>query len=150
MSKLINILFVIGILVISWLNGFGQQRPMICIYFEEDTEFINVGMREDSTFTSFSIDKEGFETEEQRKKIREEYDRQVDPYQPPPSFTINFISSWKPEKVTSIKEIDNNCIRLVTVDELRKDELGGSLVTFIKKLPNGTFLKWIAVLMAEE
>lgn len=147
---MINILFVIGILVISWLNGFGQQRPMICIYFEEDTEFINVGMREDSTFTSFSIDKEGFETEEQRKKIREEYDRQVDPYQPPPSFTINFISSWKPEKVTSIKEIDNNCIRLVTVDELRKDELGGSLVTFIKKLPNGTFLKWIAVLMAEE
>jgi len=93
MSKLINILFVIGIMAISWLNGFSQQKPMLCIYFEEDTEFINVGMREDSMFTSFSIVKAGFETEEQRKKVLEEYNRQVDPYQPPPSFTINFISS---------------------------------------------------------
>jgi hypothetical protein len=151
MSKLIYISFVFGLLAISWQDGFGQQRTMLCIYFEEDTEFINVGMREDSTFTSFSIVKKGFETEEQRKNVRKEYNRQVDPYQPPPSFTINFISSWKPEKVKSIKEInDNDCSRLVTVDELRNEGFDGSLVIFIKKLQDGTFLNWVTVLMAEE
>lgn len=150
MSKLIKIVVLAGMFFIGSLNGYAQDIPRLCISFEEDTEFLNVGMREDSTFTSFSIVKEGFETEEQRQKVREEYYRQVDPYQPPPSFTINFISSWKPEKVMSIKEIDNDCVRLVNVDEFRKEKLGGSVVTFIKQLSDGTFLKWIAVLMAEE
>lgn len=153
---MINILFVISTLAVSWQNVFGQQHwPMVCICFENDTEFINANIREDSTFTSFSIVKGGFETEEQRKKVVEEYRRQVDPYQPPPSFTINFISSWKPEKIMSIKEIDN-CVALVTVDEFRKDDFRSpsgtrsDLYSFIKKLPDGTFLKWIAGLMAEE
>jgi len=148
MSQLIKIISVFSSFAINWVNGYSQQTSVICIYFEEDTEFLNVSIREDLTFTSFIIVQKGFETEEQRRKVLEEYHHQVDSYQPPPSFTINFLSTSKPEKVISIDE--SQCLRLVTVNDLRKEGLGGSLVMFINKLPDDKFLKWIAVLMAKE
>lgn len=148
MPKLIKIISVLSVLAISWINGYSQQSPVLCICFEEGTEFLNVSTRVDSAFTSFSIVQKGYETEEKRKELLEEYHRQVDPYQPPPSFKINYLSTSKPEKVFSIDE--SKCLRVVSIHEFRKHELGGSLVIFIKKLSNDKFLKWIAVLMAEE
>jgi len=36
------------------------------------------------------------------------------------------------------------------VDELRQEGFDSSIVIFIKKLADGAFVKWFAVLMAEE
>lgn len=147
MSKLIKIpsifvLFALGGSVLA-----SAQEPLSqCLFFEQGAEFITINMTADSARTSFSIVRNGFETEEQRKKVREEYDRQIDPYQPPPSFTINFSSDSKPERLETIEEL--YCISL---EEFRETggRGAGPLRFFFQKNPDSTFHMWDNIMLWE-
>lgn len=150
MFKLIYISIVIIVLSsVGNLNGYAQDQPRLCVYFKQSAKYIEIKLREDSTHTHFKIIRKGFETEEQRKKAWEEY--RQDPFADElyPIFYRTFYSVRKPEKLTSIKEVD--CVDLISLDEYRQKDFRtprkarSDLVIFIQKLPDSTFLKWDVV-----
>lgn len=145
MSKLIKILFIFVLFALGGSVHGNAQGPLPqCLVFDRGAELINIRMTEDSIRTSISIMRKGYETEEQRKKAREEYHRQGDPYQPPPSFTINFSSDSKPETIETIEEL--HCISL---EEFRETDGRGAgpMRFFFQKNPDGTFLMWDNMLL---
>lgn len=137
-------------------NGYSQQIPKLCICFKEETKYIKMGfIHKDSTWTGFSIIREGYETKEKRQKERIKRSQKRFPDMSLPPFYLNFYSTEKPVKLNFIKNI-TACVDIVTVNEFRQDEFKmpkearSGLFIFIKKLNDGTFLKWDAMLMAVE
>lgn len=135
--------------------GNAQNKPRLCICFKENTKYISMDMRKDSTVTSFSIVRKGYETEEQREKERIRWEEIKSRIPIPPQFEYNFYSTKKPQKINSISTIDE-CVRIVTVESYRKKDFkmpenaSSDLFIFIKKLENGRYLKWEALKMAIE
>lgn len=136
-------------------KGLAQKKPQLCICFTEKTKYIEVNTSEDSTKTSFTIVRGGFETKEKRKKNLENYQAGPPSASGQPSFTINYYTSKRPERIDLINSNDE-CEFFITLDQFRQKEfgfpkgIGGSQVIFLKKLPDGSFLKWNPILMARE
>ena len=100
----------------------------------------------DSTRTSFSINKSGFETEEQKQNAIEQYKKRG-PVQPP-TFSIGYISGEFTQK-KSLEDI--NCALMLSVDKFRQHDfvypqgIGASSVFFIKKESESNFIVWKAI-----
>lgn len=143
---------LIGFILLCTISGYSQITPKLCICFDEDTKYISIGyISGDSTFAGFSIVREGYETEEKRKKAKKRHQKKF-PHSPHITMYYNFYAVMKPVKINSIKAVDE-CIEVVTVNEYRQDEFkepenaSDGLFIFIKKLPDGTFLKWKVAFM---
>lgn len=137
------------------IHFFGQsQSPeKLCVCFNQGNKFIDINIQDkDSTFTHFKIIREGFETEEQRKIVMEEYRRNL--FDLPPNFYMTFFAVKKPEKIYSIDEI--NCVDIVSLNEYRKNNYrrpvgtSSSLFIFIQKITDEKFLKWNVLMEAIE
>ncbi|SMO85107.1 hypothetical protein SAMN06265219_112160 [Gracilimonas mengyeensis] len=109
-------------------------------------------MRKDSAATSFSIVRQDYESDEKKEEIRSRKDNEAEP---PIPLTNNFFSTKKPLKVSTVEKI-SDCVKLVTVAEFRKTDFKmperarSTLFIFTKKLEDGMFLKWDALLMVTE
>ena len=104
MLRLIKLIIPIGFLVISSPKGYAQNLPRICIYFQEETNFINVDIEEDSTYTDFRIVREGFETPKKREIAQKKW--QHSPTEAKfPYFYYDFYAVRKPQKIHSVENI---------------------------------------------
>lgn len=132
--------------------GNAQSNSKLCILFNKNTEYISVNVANDSMRTAFNIVIEGYETKEKREKAIKDWAKQVNRVAGGPNFYYNFFSIHKPVKISSIKEV-KECAETVSVNEFRQkdfeasDQVTEPSVIFIKKLPDGTFLKWEAGLL---
>lgn len=149
--KNIHPLIVLGLVFNFFYTGYSQEASKLCICFTEKTEFIEVKSNHDSTKTNFSIIQKGFESEEKRKKVIEEYRKR--PPTMPPDFTIDYFATEKPKKISSIGNVD--CALILSVKEFRLKEVGypddvrDSNVFFLKKIADNEYLKWEAVIAIE-
>lgn len=153
MFRIIKFFSVLGLIAITGLNSYAQSNSKLCIIFDKNTKYISVDIPNDSTGASFTIVREGFETKEKREKAMKKW-LEAHRIAISPTFYYNFVSIHKPVKIDSKKELDE-CIKIVSVNEYRKDEFeepknaSDGLFIFIKKLPNGTYLKWMATFMVQ-
>lgn len=154
MYRLIKFFLAFTIIVVATSCVYAQSNSKLCILFDENSKYIDMNTSKDSMSAAFNIVMEGYETEEKRKKAKREWAKREDRVAGGPHFYYNFFSVNKPIKIKSIKSL-TECVAIVTVDEFRQDEfsetnnISDALVFFIKKLPNGSFLKWEAGLMLQ-
>lgn len=156
MKKLAIISLQITVIVFCFsINAYTQNNSNLCICFNSNTKYIDLSFSEDSTLVAFNIAREGYETEEKREEVKKEYENKFPRIPIPIQFYYNYYSVNKPQIIDTIKEVDD-CIDLVSVYEYRRKDFSppknasSNLAIFIQRLPNGTYLKWEAIIMAIE
>ncbi len=160
MRKLTLITILTYLVQVSFtFDVYAQNIPMTCICFSDQTPFINIRINKDSTLTEFQIINEGYETEESRKKVFDEYDKNpwVFAFAPEDLFYQTYYSYGEKtsSQVTSL-ENEKACIEFVTVEEIRSKsfinakEASDSIFIFFKKIADNEYLRWEALWHAIE
>lgn len=126
-----------------------QNSEKLCICFNQADKFIDVNLQDkDSTLTYFKIIREGFETEEQRKIVMEEYRKNL--FNPEPNFYMTFIAGEKPKMISSFDEI--YCANTISLKEYRRNGYKRPMGTksdqfiFVQKINDKKFLKWEVIM----
>jgi hypothetical protein len=103
----------------------------------------------DTSRASISIYINGFESKKKREKVMMEYKKKTNSKNNSDialqTFSANFLSFTKPEKLNSLNGID-----LILLNQFNPYIQISNPTYLIVKQNDGTYLKWKAMLMAEE
>lgn len=144
-TKIIIILLFCSCLTFSQKNNNSESLNILIVQGEKQIESLIIN--KDTTRCSISFYINGFETKKKREKAICSYKKNAKNNSLGlPTFSINFISSWKPEKLVSLNGID-----YISITEFIKSNLKTTNPTFIiLKQNDGSYLKWKVIILSPE
>lgn len=99
----------------------------------------------DTSRVSISIYINGFESKKKREKVIAEYKNKRNNDSKLPTFSANFLSTIKPEKINSL-----NGVNYISTKQFNPYIQIQNPTYFIVKQKDGTYLKWKTIFFAEE
>lgn len=115
----------------------------------KDSLLAYYSVSKDSLCTSLSLYINGYESKQKREKIISQYQKNVkgkrDSYLRLPTFSVNFLSMTKPEKIYSLDSLN-----YITTKEFNNYDTIPIPSYFIIPQKDGTYLRWRAVAVVSE
>lgn len=142
---------IIILLIFHFFSSYSQNNTNIKQQYirvvKGDKQIESLIVNKDTTSFSISIYINGFESKKKREKALSYHKKKnFKKNLLLPSFTINFISSWKPEKLFSIVDIEH-----ISVKEFANSNLEITHPTYILlEQDDGSYLKWKVFHLAPE
>lgn len=144
---------IIVILIFSFNCIYAQEKSLsnndIILINPKDPLLAYYSVTKDTTRASISIYINGYQSKKKREKITSEYklktNRKRAAYTKLPTFSVNFLSITKPQKLTSLDGFD-----YITANEFDPYSKIASPIYLIMRQNDGTYLKWKTTVLREE
>ncbi|MDT0641590.1 hypothetical protein RM553_01980 [Zunongwangia sp. F363] len=145
-----KIFFMCTVTIFFISKSWSQDNGKLCVCFDQ-SKYMDVRLRSDSTYTDFKVVKEGFESKIKRARTTEKSKNNF--LEADPEFYLHFYSVEKPDVIESVVGL---CQELVELNKFRKSNYKkpsntfSNTFIFLKKLPGDRYLKWEVMLEPEE
>ena len=137
------------ILILSFNFVCAQKTTLInnstILVNSKDSLLAYYSTTKDTSRVSISIYINGFESKKKREKVIAEYKNKRNSDSKLPTFSANFISVTKPEKLNSLDGVN-----YISTKQFNPYIQIQNPTYFIVKQNDGTYLKWKTILYAEE